>query len=362
MRTLLITAVSLLASCLVAQEPGARPGGQGGQNGSGGQGGGQRGGQNGERPRGDRPAPPPIELQHFTFAERAFESAAIDTKEAKYSVYLPKGYDDPAHRETRWPLVVWLHGMFEDHLRFHRRGGAPVLDRAVEEKLLPPCVFVLANGGRTSMYINAGKGRDYQDLVQKDLLAHVDATYRVAKDRGHRALMGISMGGMASLRIGFTQPQLFGTVAVHSSAVFPADPKQLPPRLVERAAQFGLGEVFGDPIDAVLWRATNPLGIAEGLDPETLDGLRLYFDAGTEDRFEFGKTNQLLHQVLDTKKVAHTWNLVQGGGHAWGSGFQDDSLLASLKFVGEGFALADAAAKAKAPAGSGDGKDASGGK
>ena len=37
----------------------------------------------------------------------------------------------------------------------------------------------------------------------------------------------------------------------------------------------------------ILNRSTNPLGIAQSLDPKRLDGLRLYFDAGTDDRFRF---------------------------------------------------------------------------
>lgn len=287
---------------------------------------------NGRRPR----QAPPAELEHLRHEERSFHSEAVQG-DVPYGIYLPKAYDAPEHKDTRWPLVVWLHGMWEDHDRFHQRGGAPVLDRAVGEGLLPPCVFVLANGGRTSMYIDRGAGKDYQQLIQRDLLQHLAKTWRVAEARDQRALMGISMGGMAALRIGFTHPQLFGTIAVHSSAVFPADPKQLPPQLLQRASRFGLTEVFGDPIDEKLWRATNPLGLAEAAKVEDLAGLRLYFDAGTEDRFEFGKTNQQLHEALEANKIPHTWQLVQGGGHAWGSGFQDASLLASLKFVGDGF-------------------------
>ena len=315
-RLLFVLSTSLTALALVAQQP-----------------------PDGERPRRPRREPVAVELKNFTFQEQRFASEAVG-KEMPYGVYLPKGYEDAEQKDTKWPLVIWLHGMFEDHKRFHERGGAPVLDKAVTEKLLPPCVFVLADGGRTSMYIDAGEKKNYQQLVQKDLLDHVGKTYRVSTDRQQRALMGISMGGMAALRVGFTHPDLFGTVAVHSSAVFPADPKQLPPQVVKNASRFGLDEVFGNPIDEKLWRATNPLGIAEAIDAKALDGLRIYFDAGTEDRHDFGKTNQLLHEALDKKKVEHTWTLVDGGGHAWGSGFQDTSLLASLKFVGDGFRAA----------------------
>lgn len=285
------------------------------------------------------------DLQNVRHEEAKFHSAAIDA-DVPYGVYLPKGYDEPANKDTKWPLVVWLHGMWEDHQRFHVRGGAPVLDRAIGEGLLPPCVFVLANGGRTSMYLDAGPKQDYQQLVQKDLLEHVAKTYRISDRRDERALMGISMGGMAALRIGFTHPELFGTIAVHSSAVFPADPKQLPPRLLQRMSDFGLDKLFGNPIDEKRWQAANPLCLAAALDPAKLGGLRIWFDAGTNDRYEFGKTNTLLHQALDARKVLHTWTLVQGGGHAWGSGFQEESLLGSLHFVGDGFRAAAKAAAA----------------
>ena len=293
----------------------------------------------------------PVELHNFTFTQKSFHSDAV-AQDMPYGIYLPKDYDAADKKDVQWPVVIWLHGMFEDHMRFHGRGvGAPVLDQAVTDGKLPPCVFVLANGGRTSMYINAGKGAEYQDLIEKDLVTHINKTYRVRQDRQGRALMGISMGGMAALRIGFTDPSLFGTIAVHSSAVFPVDPEQLPDNIKGAAKRFGFSDVFGDPIDKDKWAATNPLGIAGKLEPKTLDGLRIWFDAGTEDRYRFGDTNQQLHEVLEQKKVPHTWTLVKGGGHAWGSGFHESSLVASLTFVGSGFQPAkDKGATAPAPA------------
>ena len=130
------------------------------------------------RRRNDAPA----EMQHFVFEEDRFESEAVGQR-MPYGVYLPKGYDDEANAKKRWPLVIWLHGMWEDHMRFHTRGGAKLLDKSVADGTLPPCVFVTANGGRSSMYMNRGKER-WQDLISKDLLDHVGKTYRVAEPVG----------------------------------------------------------------------------------------------------------------------------------------------------------------------------------
>lgn len=303
--------------------------------------------QGGRRWRGE----PPV-LEHLTHKEAEFESEAVD-QTMPYGVYLPKAYDDEAEKDTEWPLVIWLHGMWEDHNRFHYRGGGKLLDEAIGDGLLPPCVFVLANGGRTSMYINRGEGKNYEDLIQKDLLRHVDATYRVSDKREQRALMGVSMGGMAAMRIAWKNPELFGTVALHSSAVFPPDPKQLPPRLLQLSGRFGLDEVFGNPIDEQLWRKTNPLGIAAELDPASLKGLRFYFDAGTADRWNFGPPNKALHELLKKRKVEHTFQLVEGSGHAWRDGIED-RLPTSFEFVGamfRGDAKVGSATEAKANAG-----------
>jgi len=290
--------------------------------------------------RGERQDPSSIKLESFTAAEKQFHSDAIG-EDVTYLLYLPKGYDDKANADTKWPLIVWLHGMFEDDMRFHGRGGAPMIDAAVKDGKLAPCVFVCPNGGRTSMWVNR-KDKKYEDLVTKDLLAHLAKTYRISDRRDQRAIMGISAGGMAALRIAFTQPDLFGAVAVHSAAVMPEDPAQLPDRMKEMVKQFGFTEVFGDPIEKEPWQKANPLCLAQALDSKQMHGLRIYFDAGTNDRLHLGETNELLHKVLDKKGIEHTWRLIEGGGHSWGSGFQGEALPHSFAFLGEMFAAAGA--------------------
>ena len=253
-----------------------------------------------------------------------------------YGIYLPKGYEDEANEKKTYPLVVWLHGMWEDHQRFHHRGGATVLDQAVSDGKLPPCIFVTANGGRTSMYVNREEER-WEDLISEDLLAHLNATYRISKARDQRAIMGVSMGGMGALRIAFTRPELFGAVAVHSSAVFSEDPKDLPPRLKQFATRLGLDEVFGNPIQKEPWQKANPVCIVNRMPAEQLRKLQIYFDAGTEDRYGFAVGNQLLHKSLAAHEIPHTWRLIDGGGHSWGNNFQDRTLPHSFAFVGSMF-------------------------
>jgi S-formylglutathione hydrolase FrmB len=301
-------------------------------------------GDRGDRARRGRRTAPAVELQNFDFREATFHSESV-ARDVPFGIYLPKGYDEAAHKDTQWPLVIWLHGMHEDHLRFHARGGAPVLDQSVTDGKLPPCIFVTPNGGRVSMYVNR-KDERWEDLITKDLLAHLEANYRVSKQRDQRAIMGVSMGGMAALRIAFTQPDLFGVVGAHSSAVFAEDPEQIPERLKGYAKRLGLDEVFGDPIQKDPWQKANPLCIALQLEPKPLHGLRIYFDAGTDDRYGFAAGNELLHAALDKKGIEHSWRLIEGGGHSWGSNFEGQTLPFSFAAVGEAFAAGAARARA----------------
>jgi len=291
--------------------------------------------------RGDRAETPP-KTEAGTWRQETFESKAVD-KTATYSIFVPKGYDAEDAAERKYPLVVWLHGMFEDDRRFVNRGGGETVDRLMAAGEIPEMLVVCpSDGTRRSFYVNSEQG-NYEDLITTDLMAHLEANYRIAPDRKQRAIMGISMGGMGALKIAFKNPELFGTVSTHSAAVLPADPADLPAQFKAYATRLGLDQVFGDPIDKAIWAKENPLNLALACNRDAVAGLRIRFDAGTRDRYGFHAGNEGLHKVLDAKKVPHTWQLIDGGGHAWGSGFELESLEASLRFVAEGFTASDKA-------------------
>ncbi len=287
--------------------------------------------------RGDRDVNSVV-LANVTYRRMAFATESVPAKTANYGVYLPAGYDDPANASRKYPLIVWLHGMSEDDRDFHF-GGAKVLDEQIGSGALPPLVFVAAAAPSRTLYANGESEGNIRDLITKDLLADVQEHFRVLEKRSERALMGVSLGGMAALRFAFSDPSLFGTVATHSAAVFPEDPTQLPEQHAGTLARFGdrLGwyAVLGNPIDPEKFRAINPTSLAHAL-PD-LKGLRIYFDAGSNDRYGFGPANQHLDEVLKEAKVAHTFRLIEGGEHSWGGGTVQKALVESLGFVAAGF-------------------------
>lgn len=258
---------------------------------------------------------------------------------AEFSVYLPKGYDDKASAKTRYPVIYFLHGMFEDDNRFGFRGGSKVLDDALGKKTLPDVIFVCPNGQRRSFYVDNGEQR-VESMIVKELVPHVDKTFRTLAARDQRVLMGVSMGGFGAMKIAFKHPSLFGILATHSAAILPARSKDIK-AMFPWAHQARLtASIFGDPVDQKRWKAENPLLLAKDLAVEKFKTLRIYFDCGDSDRYGLDKTNKQMHELLTSRKVKHTFTLVKGGNHGWNTrtsaiGYNVANLPNSLRFVGQ---------------------------
>ncbi len=193
-----------------------------------------------------------------------------------------------------------------------------------ESGAVPDFVVVAVDGGN-SFFVNGPRGR-YEDLVTKDLIAHVESTYRVEAGRASRALLGISMGGYAALRIAFTRPDLFAAVATHSAMLL-----ETPPSAAQGARPGHMRAfhgVFGDPIDAALWKRTTRSPWRATLEPSTSPAL--YMDCGAEDRYGLARGHRALGRILDERGVPHTLELPPGD---HGYDFVRARLAESLSFL-----------------------------
>lgn len=145
-------------------------------------------------------------LRHGTFNS---DSNNVDVG---YCIYLPPGYDDAENKARRYPVVYWLHG--------GRPGGEtkgisimPQIHEAIKEAKVPPMIYVFPNGGAVSHY-------DYPKLKSlgetafiKELIPHIDKTYRTIASREGRAVEGFSQGGRGTARYMFKYPELFCAAA-----------------------------------------------------------------------------------------------------------------------------------------------------
>jgi len=251
-----------------------------------------------------------------------FRSEALG-RDVSYAVDVPPSYEGSGSR--KYPVVYALHGLFEGSGFWERRGLAPILARLREAGAVPELLVVAVDGGN-SFFVNAPGGR-YEDMVTRDLVTHVEATYRVVPGRKGRALLGVSMGGYAALHVAFAQPGLVAVVATHSAMLLERVPSA--EQGAGRWHMAAFNKVFGDPIDSALWAENDPLVQARKADPKAVPAL--FVDCGGEDRFGLASGHRELHRILDERGIAHEFELPPGD---HGYEFVRARLDKSLGFLG----------------------------
>jgi enterochelin esterase-like enzyme len=145
-----------------------------------------------------------------TMRELSFYSEALD-REMPYLAYLPPGYD--AERR-RYPVLFLLHGEGGSYREWAGYNLAGIADRMIASREIQPMVVVLPQDdvGRTPAPEGAAR---YVEYVSRDLVRHVEATYRVLSAVPHRAIGGMSRGGKDALELAFSNPDVFPIVGAH---------------------------------------------------------------------------------------------------------------------------------------------------
>ena len=150
-------------------------------------------------------------------------------------VYTPPGYDEK--RTERYPVLYLQHGGGEDETGWIRQGHANfILDNLIASGKAKPMLVVMAYGyarraGQQAPDL-AGKGfgspefrKAMHDItaafeadVTEALIPFIDTTFRTMADRDHRAMAGLSMGGMQTFHITLNHLDLFSHIGGFSGA------------------------------------------------------------------------------------------------------------------------------------------------
>jgi S-formylglutathione hydrolase len=137
-----------------------------------------------------------------------FYSSALD-RNMTYGVYMPK----ESAGGTRFPIVYLLHGCdgsFRDWSSYSDVGAYAARG-----------LILIMVEGDCSYYMNAAldaKDR-YEDYFVHDVRADAESRFPVLPGRENRAVVGVSMGGFAAVKLALTRPDLFAFAGAISPAI-----------------------------------------------------------------------------------------------------------------------------------------------
>lgn len=150
----------------------------------------------------------------------------------KLLVYLPDGYEK---EKTRYP-VIYMHdgqNLFSERLSYIWEWQVDdILNRLIQEGKMQKVVVVgiYNSSKRAEEYtpfadrdFGGGKAREFSALIVDRIIPYIEKKYRVSRSRSNRAVMGSSFGGILSLWMGYTYPEVFSMVGAISPSLWIAD-------------------------------------------------------------------------------------------------------------------------------------------
>lgn len=169
-------------------------------------------------------------------------SFSADMKQRRLSVYTPAEYG--RNPQKRYPVLYLLHGTGGDEMAWLDMGRlAQIMDNMIASGKAKPMIVVMPNGiadldaapgqspymqGKAShMNMSSWMGRT-EAAFPKEVMPFIEKKYRTITDKGHRAIAGLSMGGMHAMAISANNPDLFDYVALFSpQAISPLTDKNI---------------------------------------------------------------------------------------------------------------------------------------
>jgi enterochelin esterase-like enzyme len=295
------------------------------------------------------PGAKPVSVEHIKIHGTALEgNLEGDAVDRDVFVFLPPSYDKDKRR--RFPVVYALHGysigaeQWSHEIHVPQTIEGAFAQGANEMIVVLPDSKTVHNGSMYSSSITTG---DFERFIAHDVVEYIDAHYRTIANRTSRGLVGHSMGGYGATRIGMKHSDVFGSLYIMSPCCLSARPAGPGNPEVEKAleavktpedsaklqffarAQLASAAAWSpDPKNPPLyldlpmkdgapqpevvakWAANAPLAFID----QYIGNLRQYraisLDVGDKDglRNDTGK----LHDVLDTYKIANTFEVYAG--------------------------------------------------
>ena len=240
--------------------------------------------------------------------------------------YFVKGHREPGgtpssirrrattrRRRLRYPVLYLQHGGGEDETGWIRQGRANfILDNLIASRSAKPMIIVMAYGyakraghpdpdltgkpfgSPEMMKAMQEMASTFEDDMTQELIPFVDSHFRTVADRDHRAMAGLSMGGMQTFQVTFDHLDLFSYIGGFSGAAGP----------------MVLGNEKLDPKTSFHGALADPDAFAKRVH-------LLWLGVGTAEPARMKAGLEGLHTSLDEAKIKHVFYESPGTSHEW---------------------------------------------
>ena len=253
-------------------------------------------------------------------------------KDMKFSLYLPNGYETS---NRRYPVLYLLHGGGGNHTDWIQLGNVQAIaDASIREGKAEPMIIVMPDAGM-SFYLNNIRGEyQYEDYFIKELIPHIEKSYRIRAEKRFRSISGLSMGGFGSLLYALHHPELFNSCYAMSAAVRTDEQiNQMALPEFQRRYKSALGDIKeSDRRITDFWNQNSILFLMKNLPENQKKSVRFFLDCGDDDTSLY-TGNSLLHNLMRDLNIPHEYR-VRDGGHTWE--YWRTGLPEALNFISPG--------------------------
>ena len=228
-------------------------------------------------------------------------------REMPYRVVLPVNYNNSGEK-TFYPVVYLLHGLTGHFDNWTNQGN-------VGEYAAKYNFIIVTPEGNNGWYTDSASipNDKYESYIIQELIPEIEKKYRVLKDRNHRIIAGLSMGGYGAVKFGLKYPEMFSLVGSFSGALGAGTWTQ---------KEIGTKGVIPESLLAVFGIETSEtrqkndvFKLVSEMPAEKIKNLPfVYLSCGTED-FLY-QNNRNFDDLLLEKKIPHEF-LESPGIHDW---------------------------------------------
>jgi len=159
------------------------------------------------------------DVPHGAISQRYYYSKPLK-KYRRMHVWTPAGYETS---KKKLPVLYLVHGGGDTDSGWATVGCAGfILDNLLAEGKIEPMIVVMPNGSiRAQKRDMSDQMRNFTDDMMQSVIPFVESNYRVLTDKDHRAMAGLSMGGIQTLECTLENYDKFGYVFVLSGGFNP---------------------------------------------------------------------------------------------------------------------------------------------